>query len=134
MEAGDGRGVLASEVSDLGRGGELRVYAHCTPDDAVGTGAPRAGSVTVLMINVSPDQTLLIGNGASAAYQLYLGTSDGLADTQVKINGVVPSVDAAGNAGVIAPLQKSGAFALPPQSYAFAVFGDADLQVCRSHR
>jgi heparanase 1 len=106
----------------------LRAYAHCA---AVGAAPP--GAVAVLLINLDTRPAAVAIDGVGdGVRRLWLVSADAL-DAPVALLGGQPLVAAVD--GTLPPLEpalgRGARFTLPPTSYAFALFDEADRPACR---
>jgi hypothetical protein len=123
--------LMGSVVLDLRSVGEadpfLRVYAHCTPDDA----GKNAGSVTLLAISLHQDGpvTLRWPRASGRALDLYQVTASSLDSKQALLNG--EPMAASDGVPTLGPRAGwfDGAITLPPESYTFLVI-DAAAPTC----
>ena len=103
----------------------VRVYAHCSYQ--------RPGAVTLLAINLDPDQSvrLEVEGIPSTGKELYLLSSDALDSSDLALNGVILR-DADGALPPLEPRQIGRSPAdLPPRTMAFVVFPDAEAAACQ---
>ena len=124
-------------------GGNLRVYAHCTPP---GGNAP-AGSVTAIILNLGAASAAIdieVGSGLSgnvAAFQLTpraapgLTPATGLNGTGVSLNGQLLALHQTSGAvpdliAMAVHRNSSANLALPPTSISFFVLRDAAAAAC----
>jgi hypothetical protein len=103
----------------------VRLYAHCSNG--------RPGAVTLLAINLDPDESVRIEVEGipSTGKELYLLSSDALDSSDIALNGVVLR-DEDGVLPTLAPQQiGKGPADLPPRTMAFIVFPDAEAAACQ---
>lgn len=127
-----GTQVLRATVS--GEEPLLRAYAHCARSTAPGY---RPGAVTVLLLNLDPEQIAEVGFGGVAAGDaaLYELTADSLSSRVMRLNGVELTVDADGAPPPLESVSRSpegGAsqVRIEPLSYAFVVLPEAAAAAC----
>ena len=111
--------VTRTEVDD-----SVRLYAHCSYQ--------RAGAVTVLAINLDPDNGVRLEiDGLSGPKELYLLTASSIESAEVMLNGTVLH----DNEGVLPELSPepigNRPVDLPPRSIAFVVFPGANAAACQ---
>ena len=121
------RRLMGQRVLDVGRTAVddyVRVYAHCSYE--------RPGAVTVLAINLDPDNSVRIEvDGLTTANpELYLLTSDGLDSSDLWLNGTLLRDDD----GTLPPLDPravgNGPVDVPPHAMAFVVYPNAAAAAC----
>ncbi len=104
-----------------------RAYAHCTPG--------RPGAVTALLLNLDVENTATfrVAQFAGLASEVYLLTAPDLFGKTTLLNGKSLAAAADGSPPPLPPIagDRTGAFALPPASYAFVVFPEANAPACR---
>ena len=117
-------GTRALAVSRTGDN-RVRAYAHCSPADGV--------TVLVLNLNQTGDATVAIAPFAGRAADRYVFTGDYPTSPEVRLNGAILRTQ---EDGALPPLRPDsgrpfGTLRLPPVSYAFVAFPDADAPACR---
>ncbi len=111
------RTVLASPQSPAP---ELRLFAQCL------RGTP--GGVSVLALNTGTAQhSLAVGNSATA----WVMTGAPIDTQSVSVNGVVPSLDGAGEIVGLDGVAVDGELSVPGQAIAFVAVPDADNEACQ---
>jgi hypothetical protein len=119
---------MGQRVLDVGRTAVddyVRVYAHCSYE--------RPGAVTLLAINLDPDQSvrLEVEGIPSTGKELYLLSADALDSSDIALNGVILR-DADGALPALEPMRiGKGPADLPPHTMAFVVFPDAEAAACQ---
>ncbi|MEL6179936.1 MAG: hypothetical protein AAFS10_13340 [Myxococcota bacterium] len=98
-------------------------YTHCTRG--------RAGTVTVLLINVEEDAiTVSFGEVLGDAQERYRITTDDLLSKTWQLNGETQSASDEGVLPPLEPVATSGPLVMEPTSMAFVVFPNAGVSVC----
>lgn len=107
------------------RNPHLRVYTHCHPAGD--------GRVSLLAINLaSTPRSLSLADASLAGASLYRVEADGLAASQVRLNGRTLSLGEGDRLPALAPVPAANAaLSLAPRSYAFVVLKTA-LPACRA--
>ncbi len=122
------RRLMGQRVLEVGRTAVddyVRLYAHCSNG--------RPGAVTLLAINLDPDESVRIEVEGipSTGKELYLLSSDALDSSDIALNGVVLHDDD-GVLPALGPQQiGKGPADLPPRTMAFIVFPDAEAAACQ---
>jgi heparanase 1 len=106
----------------------LRAYAHCAA-----AGVARPGAVAVLVINLDARPLDVAIDGVGDGERRFWSVTADALDAAVPRLGGQPLVAAAdGTLPSLAPaIARGHRFTLPPTSYAFALFPDADRAACR---
>ncbi|MFN3200583.1 MAG: hypothetical protein ACE366_19445 [Bradymonadia bacterium] len=103
----------------------LQVYAHCTPN------AP--GSVTFAWVNVDETRTFRLvgpeGLEADATLQMYVLSAPSLASPTVQLNGTELKWPDDNSVPALSPV--TGSADLPPRTYGFAVWPEANAAACQ---
>jgi hypothetical protein len=103
----------------------VRVYAHCSYE--------RPGAVTLLAINLDPDQSvrLEVEGIPNTGKELYLLSADALDSSDIALNGVVLH-DENGTPPALEPKRiGKGPADLPPRTIAFVIYPDAEAAACQ---
>jgi heparanase 1 len=106
----------------------LRAYAHCA---AAGVAAPGAVAVVAINLDGKPLDVAIDGVG-DGAHQLWIVGADALDARVAKLAGQPLVAAADGTLPPMLPAHGRGRrITLPPLSYAFALFPEADRPACR---